>query len=51
MITDLCFRAKQAGHKVIYQPLSEVIHLEDATSGTSEETGTKAYQKTNRQKF
>ena len=26
--TDLAFKVRQAGHKVLYQPLSEVIHCE-----------------------
>ena len=31
--TDLCFRVRQAGFQVYYQPLSRVIHFEGVTSG------------------
>jgi O-antigen biosynthesis protein len=49
--TDLCFKARSAGCRVIYQPRSVVYHVEGATSGTSEESGAKAFQKKNRIKF
>ncbi len=49
--TDLCFRARAAGHKVLYQPKSVVYHVEGATSGTSEESGEKIFQKRNRSIF
>ena len=29
--TDLAFKVRQAGYRVLYQPLSEVIHCEGAT--------------------
>src|SRR5439155_1081262 len=46
--TDLAFKVRQAGYKVLYQPLSEVIHYEGATGGTDITTGTKKYQDINR---
>lgn len=49
--TDLCFKARRAGLKVLYQPASTVIHFEGATSGTDETTGAKRYQVVNREKF
>src|SRR5207247_2797812 len=42
--TDLAFKVRQAGYKVLYQPLSEVIHYEGATGGTYITTGTKKYR-------
>jgi GT2 family glycosyltransferase/glycosyltransferase involved in cell wall biosynthesis len=49
--TDLAFKVRQAGYKVLYQPLSEVIHYEGATGGTDCSTGTKKYQDVNRSIF
>src|SRR5262245_44670193 len=49
--TDLAFKVRQAGHKVLYQPLSEVIHCEGATGGTDLSTGTKKHQEINRSTF
>src|SRR5438876_5877765 len=49
--TDLAFKVRQAGYKVLYQPLSEVIHYEGATGGTDLATGTKNYQDINRSTF
>jgi GT2 family glycosyltransferase/glycosyltransferase involved in cell wall biosynthesis len=49
--TDLAFKVRQAGYKVLYQPLSEVIHYEGATGGTDLATGTKKYQDINRSTF
>ncbi len=49
--TDLAFRIRQKGYRVLYQPLSQVIHVEGATSGTDIAKGTKHYQEINRQKF
>ena len=40
-----------AGYKVLYQPLSEVIHYEGATGGTDLTTGTKKHQEINRSTF
>jgi GT2 family glycosyltransferase/glycosyltransferase involved in cell wall biosynthesis len=49
--TDLSFKVRQAGYKVFYQPLSEVIHCEGATGGTDLSTGTKKHQDINRSTF
>ena len=49
--TDLSFKIRQAGYKVLYQPLSEVIHYEGATGGTDLSTGTKKHQEINRSIF
>ncbi|QCP51832.1 glycosyltransferase [Trinickia violacea] len=48
---DLAFRVRQHGLKVLYQPLSVVIHYEGISNGTDTSTGIKAYQVTNQQKF
>ena len=34
--TDLCFRARAAGFRVVYEPAAEVVHLEGATAGSPE---------------
>ncbi|PYL40519.1 MAG: glycosyl transferase, partial [Verrucomicrobia bacterium] len=39
--TDLAFKIRAAGYRVLYQPLSEVIHYEGATGGTDLSTGAK----------
>jgi GT2 family glycosyltransferase len=49
--TDLCFKVRQAGYKVLYQPLSEVIHYEGVTGGTDLSTGAKKHQEINRSTF
>ena len=49
--TDLAFKVRQAGYKVLYQPQSEVIHYEGATGGTDLATGTKKHQDLNRSTF
>jgi GT2 family glycosyltransferase/glycosyltransferase involved in cell wall biosynthesis len=49
--TDLAFKIRQAGYKVLYQPLSEVVHYEGATGGTNLSAGTKKYQDINRSTF
>src|SRR5206468_3600196 len=48
---DLAFKVRRAGYKVLYQPLSEVIHYEGATSGTDLSAGAKKYQDINRSNF
>ena len=45
--TDLAFKLRRAGYKVLYQPLSEVIHYEGATAGTDLTAGAKKYQDIN----
>jgi len=49
--TDLAFKVRGAGYKVLYQPLSEVIHYEGATGGTDLSTGAKKHQEINRSTF
>lgn len=49
--TDLAFKVREKGLRVIYQPLSEVIHFEGATSGTDINSGAKQFQKINKEKF
>ncbi len=50
--TDLAFRVRAAGKRVVVQPASEIIHLEGVTSGTDTAgTGVKRYQVVNHRKF
>ena len=49
--SDLAFRVRAAGKKVLYQPESVVIHYEGISHGTSTGSGIKAYQLANQQKF
>jgi len=49
--TDLSFRVRSQGYRVLYQPLSEVIHYEGATGGTDTSAGTKKHQEINRAIF
>ena len=49
--TDLAFRVRQAGYKVIYTPFSKIIHFEGISSGTDLNTGIKRYQLVNQPKF
>jgi O-antigen biosynthesis protein len=49
--TDLAFKIRHAGHKVIYQPRARITHHEGLTSGTSLDSGVKSYQRVNKSKF
>jgi GT2 family glycosyltransferase len=49
--TDICFKVRQLGLKVYYQPESAIIHIEGGTSGTDESAGDKRYQTLNREVF
>ncbi len=49
--SDFAFRVRQLGRRVLYQPLSCVIHYEGATSGTDLRRGPKRFQVLNQQKF
>lgn len=49
--TDLAFRVRASGRKVLVQPASTVIHHEGITSGTDTGSGIKRYQQINAQKF
>jgi O-antigen biosynthesis protein len=48
---DLALKIREKGRRVIYQPLSTVIHHEGVTSGTDTKQGVKAYQATNTRKL
>jgi GT2 family glycosyltransferase/glycosyltransferase involved in cell wall biosynthesis len=48
---DLCFGVRSLGYKVVFQPLSRVIHYEGVTAGRDTSLGVKPYQLINRQKF
>ena len=45
--TDLAFRVRARGLRVLYQPAAEVFHLEGVSHGRDEKSGVKAYQVTN----
>ncbi|MDH4483041.1 MAG: glycosyltransferase [Rhodoferax sp.] len=49
--SDLALKIRDNGYRVIYQPLSTVIHFEGVTSGTDNTQGTKAYQVENSKKL
>jgi O-antigen biosynthesis protein len=49
--TDLCFRVREAGKRVVMQPASTIIHLEGQSNGTSTSSGLKRYQVVNHKKF
>lgn len=49
--TDLAFRVRAAGKKVLYQPDSMVIHYEGISHGTDTASGVKAHQVSNQKKF
>tara|TARA_B100001093_G_scaffold513752_1_gene586317 strand:- start:4764 stop:7874 length:3111 start_codon:yes stop_codon:yes gene_type:complete len=49
--TDLCFKIRSQGYKVLYQPQSIIYHHEGLTCGVNEDVGVKKYQKINREKF
>lgn len=42
--SDLAFRVRKAGYRVVYQPLSVVVHFEGKSNGTDLNTGIKQYQ-------
>ncbi|MDD2889873.1 MAG: glycosyltransferase [bacterium] len=48
---DLCFRSREVGLRVMYQPKSLVTHIEGGTAGTDVKSGMKKYQEVNREKF
>jgi glycosyltransferase involved in cell wall biosynthesis len=49
--TDLSFKVRDQGYRVLYQPLSQVIHYEGATGGIDTSVGTKKHQAINRSVF
>jgi hypothetical protein len=48
---DLCFKVRQLGYKVMYQPRSVVVHHEGISCGKDVTTGIKQFQDINRPKF
>ena len=49
--TDLAFRVRESGMKVLIQPMSVVVHHEGITSGTDTSSGVKKYQVINQKTF
>ncbi len=49
--SDLAFRVRAAGRRVLYQPESVVIHHEGVSHGTDTASGVKAHQIANQKKF
>lgn len=50
--SDLAFEVRKTGYRVVYQPLSKVIHFEGISNGTDVEgTGLKRYQAVNSKKL
>jgi GT2 family glycosyltransferase len=49
--SDLCFAARRAGFRVVYQPRAVVVHLEGATGGVDVTSGVKRHQALNLPKF
>lgn len=49
--TDLAFKLRREGLRVLYQPLSVVVHYEGVSSGTDLGSGIKQYQAVNQAKF
>lgn len=50
--SDLAFEVRKAGYRVVYQPLSKVIHFEGISNGTDVEgSGLKRYQVENSKKL
>lgn len=49
--TDLCFRAREIGCRVVVQPASTIVHLEGQSNGVSTSAGLKRYQVVNAKKF
>ncbi len=49
--TDLCFRVRARGGRVLYQPRSVAVHVEGGSAGTDLDRGMKRYQTLNQTKF
>jgi GT2 family glycosyltransferase/glycosyltransferase involved in cell wall biosynthesis/SAM-dependent methyltransferase len=49
--SDLALKIRDKGYRIIYQPLSTVIHYEGISSGTDTTQGVKAYQVENSKKL
>jgi len=48
---DLAFEVRRQGYRVVYQPLSVVIHFEGKSNGTDLQSGQKSYQIVNQKRF
>lgn len=48
---DYCFKVRQSGHRVYYQPESTIVHFEGASCGVDPTRGVKRYMAINHQKF
>ena len=49
--TDFAMKVREAGRRVILQPLSVVVHYEGISSGTDTSSGVKRFQVINQKKF
>lgn len=49
--SDLAFEVRKHGYKLMYQPLSVVVHFEGKSNGTDTSAGIKKYQVINSRKF
>lgn len=49
--SDLAFKIRKEGYRLLYQPKAEVVHFEGITSGTDTSRGIKRYQVINQEKF
>ena len=49
--TDLAFKVRASGRRVLYVPTAEVYHFEGQTAGTDKAEGVKRNQEVNRPKF
>ncbi|HZC07579.1 MAG TPA: glycosyltransferase [Ktedonobacterales bacterium] len=49
--SDYCFRVREAGQRVYYQPDSAIVHFEGVSNGRDTSQGVKHYQVVNREKF
>ena len=49
--SDLAFEVRKRGYKVMYQPLSVVVHFEGKSNGTDLSSGLKKYQVENSEKL
>ena len=49
--SDLAFEVRKRGYKVLYQPLSVVVHFEGKSNGTDTSSGVKKYQVENSEKL
>jgi len=49
--TDYCFRLREQGYDVCYQPEAVIVHQEGVTAGTDQTMGMKRHQEINRLRF